>query len=74
VSYSPLPDIPPALDLAHFFDQDTKAEKMRKACYDLLLRHYRNELLRHDGTELPTNGRFVLSLSKRACCPSTTTA
>jgi hypothetical protein len=36
----PSPDIPPALDLAHFFDQDTKAEKMRKACYDLLLRHY----------------------------------
>jgi hypothetical protein len=52
VSYSPLPGIPPDLDLARFFDQDSKAGKMRKACYDLLLRHYRRD-------ELPTNGRFV---------------
>jgi hypothetical protein len=52
VRYSPLPDIPPDLDLGRFFDQDTKAGTMRKACYDLLLRHYK-------GDELPTNGRFV---------------
>jgi hypothetical protein len=52
VTYSPLPDIPPALGLAHFFDQDTKAGKMRRACYDLLHRHYGRD-------ELPTNGRFV---------------